>query len=89
MQAIEFQTTVKKIVSAMPKEKQGELSAYAEDEMVRVIVHTPVYQQPHPRKDLLQDAKDKGYEDFFDYLLDHPIRIPNVKYLTREEAHER
>jgi hypothetical protein len=89
MQAIEFQTTVKKIVSAMPKEKQKELDAHTEDELVRVIVLTPVYHQSTPRKDLLKDAKNKGYEDFFDYLMDNPLDVPNPIRYTREELHER
>lgn len=89
MQAIEFQTTVKKIVSAMPEEKRNELDAHTEDETVRVIVLTSAHQRPRQKKDLLQDAKDKGYEDFFEYLMDHPLDIPNPIRYTREELHER
>lgn len=89
MQAIEFQTTVKKIISAMPKEKRGELGTRTEDETVRVIVLTSPHLQPRTQKDLLQDAKDKGYSDFLDYLMDHPIDIPNPIRYTREELHER
>jgi hypothetical protein len=73
----------------MPKEKLEELSTHTEDEMVRVIVFTPVYQQRRPRKDLLQDVKNKGYEDFFDYLMDNPLDVPNLIRYTREELHER
>jgi hypothetical protein len=89
MQAIEFQTTVKKIVSAMPEEKRSELDAHTEDETVRVIVLTSSHQKPRQQKDLLQDAKDKGYEDFFEYLMDHPLETPNPIRYTREELHER
>jgi hypothetical protein len=89
MQAIEFQTTVKKIISAMPKEKRSELDTHTEDETVRVIVLTSPLPQPQTHKDLLQDAKEKGYDDFFDYLMDHPFDIPNPVRYTREELHER
>lgn len=89
MQAIEFQTTVKKIVSAMPEEKRNELDAHTEDETVRVIVLTSTHPKPRQKKDLLQDAKDKGYEDFFEYLMDHPLEIPNPIRYTRDELHER
>lgn len=89
MQAIEFQTTIKKIVSAMPEDKRGELGAHTEDETVRVIVLTSSHQKPRIQKDLLRDAKDKGYEDFFEYLMDHPLDIPNPIRYTRDELHER
>ncbi|MBK8903900.1 MAG: hypothetical protein IPM53_22150 [Anaerolineaceae bacterium] len=89
MQAIEFQTTVKKIVSAMPEEKRNELDAHTEDETVRVIVLTSAHPKPRQKRDLLQDAKDKGYEDFFEYLMDHPLDIPNPIRYTRDELHER
>ena len=89
MQAIEFQTTIKKIIPAMPRSMQSELSTYTQDETVRVIVLTSFPQQPHKQKDLLQDAKDKGYEDFFEYLMDHPFNVPNPIRYSREELHER
>ncbi|MFZ0545076.1 MAG: hypothetical protein WAM60_06545 [Candidatus Promineifilaceae bacterium] len=89
MNAIEFQTTVKEIVSAMPKERRGELNTHNEDEKVRVIVLTSPPQQPQTHKDLLKDAKDKGYTDFLEYLMDYPLDIPNPIRFTREELHER
>lgn len=90
MQAIEFHTTVKKIVSAMPKDKRSEMGTHNEDEIVRVIVlASPQQQQQHLHKDLLQDAKEKGYDDFFEYLMDHPLTLPNPVRYTREELHER
>lgn len=89
MQAIEFQTTLKKIISAMPKDKRDELGIHAEDETVRVIVLTSSQQQIRIRKDLLQDAKAKGYEDFFEYLMDHPLDVPYPIRYTREQLHER
>ncbi len=89
MQAIEFQTTLKKIISAMPKEKRDELGVHAEDETVRVIVLTSTQQQTRVRKDLLQDAKNKGYEDFFEYLMDYPLEVPHPIRYTREQLHER
>jgi hypothetical protein len=89
MQAIEFQTTLKKIISAMPKEKRDELGMHTEDETVRVIVLTTPQQQIRVRKDLLQDARDKGYKDFFEYLMDHPLDVPHPTRYTREQLHER
>ena len=89
MQAIEFQTTVEQIITAMPKEKREELAAHMEDETVRVIVLTSMRQQPRIRKDLLQDAQVKGYVDFIDYLMDYPLNVPDPFRFTREELHER
>ncbi len=89
MQAIEFQTTVKKIISAIPKEKRGELNTHTEDETVRVIILTSPRKQPRIHKDLLQEAKEKGYNDFFDYLMDYPLEKLNPIRYTREELHER
>lgn len=89
MQAVEFQTTWKKIVSAMPKEKRGELSGRDENEMVRVIVLTSPQQQTNTRKDLIGDAQEKGYVDFLEYLMDYPLDVPHPIRFTREELHER
>ncbi len=89
MYAIEFQTTIKHIISAMPKEKQSELRQHSEDEAVRVIVLTQFNPPPHTQQDLLQDAKEKGYVDFLDYLIDHPLNVPDPIRFSREELHER
>lgn len=89
MQAIEFQTTVQKLIPVVPKGRWGELSTHTNDEIVRVIVLTSPRQQPRKQKNLLQDAKAKGYDDFFEYLMDHPFDVPNPIRYTREEIHER
>ena len=89
MHAIEFQTTVKKIISAIPEEIRGELLEHTDDETVRVIVLTSPRREPRARKDLLRDAKEKGYDDFLDYLMDHPLDVANPIRFTREELHER
>lgn len=90
MQAIEFQTTMKEIISAMPQEKRDELGNYTEDQIVRVVVipsPSPQSSMPPDRKDLLQDAKDKGYDDFLEYLMDYPLQIEDFKPLTRDEIY--
>lgn len=89
MKTIEFQTTVKKIALAMPKDKQRELETHTDDEEVHVIVLTPISKQPRPHKNLLQDAKEKGYADFLEYLMDNPFDIPNPIRFSRDELHER
>ncbi len=89
MNAIEFQTTVKKIISAIPKDKRGELGAQSGDATVRVIVLTTPHQKPGRQKNLLQDAKEKGYEDFLEYLFDHPLEKAHLIRFTREQLHER
>lgn len=89
MKTIEFQTTVKKITSAMPKDKQHEMKPHHDDEEVYVIVLTPSSKQARPHKDLLQDAKEKGYTDFLEYLMDNPFDIPNPYRFSRDELHER
>jgi hypothetical protein len=89
MDAIEFQTTVKEIITTIPKDKQKSLAKYHGDKAVRVIILT----QPSPkiglRKDLLRDAEEKGYDDFLDYLIDHPLPVPHPIRFSREELHER
>jgi hypothetical protein len=89
MQAIEFQTTIKEIRSSLPKEKWSELSAYGDDEAVRVIVLAQPRPHPSEQKDLLRDAKEKGYEDFLDYLIDHPLPVTDPARFSRDELHER
>lgn len=92
MYVIEFQTHIDKGVIEIPAEQREALLSIATSTPVRVIILAPETQEPLPmtaRKDLVQDAKDKGYDSFIDYLLDHPVRIPNMTYLTREEANAR
>jgi len=89
MQAVEFQTTWKKIVSAMPKEKRSELGGHDENEMVRVIVLASPQPQSGSRKDLIREAQEKGYTDFLEYLIDYPLDVPHPTRFTREELHER
>lgn len=96
MYAIEFQTQIHDGMIEIPAEQREALLSQIDGGVVRVIVMTlerkpvaAVQAQAKPEIDLVQDAKDKGYSSFLDYLLDHPIRIPHVEYLTREEAHER
>ena len=90
MHAIEFQTTIKKIIPAIPQEKREELLQHTSDETVRVIVLTsPPQQATRKRKDLLHDAEAKGYEDFLEYLMDHPLDVPNPIRFTRNDLHER
>lgn len=92
MYAIEFQALIDKGVIEIPAEQREALLSVAASTPVRVIILTPEQQKPvsiPARKDLVQDAKDKGYDSFIDYLLDNPVRIPNVTYLSREEANAR
>jgi hypothetical protein len=76
----------------IPKEQRAALSLLAVNTPVRVIILASE-QQPvalkGKSKDLLQDAKDKGYDDFIEYLMDHPFDVPNPVRYTREELHER
>ncbi|WP_420644980.1 hypothetical protein [Candidatus Leptofilum sp.] len=92
MYAIEFQTRIKDGVIEVPEEQREALLSVAANAPIRVIILTSEQQEPVPipaGKDLVQDAKDKGYDSFIDYLIDHPVRIPNMTYLTREEANAR
>lgn len=92
MQAIEFQTTVKEIITAVPISQRHELLSYTEDEQVRVILLTaPVPSSPattSPR-DRMTDAREKGYTDFLDYLMDYPLQVDQPIRWTRDELHER
>lgn len=89
MQAVEFQTTWKRIKSAMPDEKRGEISGYGENDTVRVIVLPSAQQQTPLRQDLATDAREKGYDDFLEYLFDHPLTVPHPIRFSRDELHER
>ncbi len=92
MLAIEFQTTLKEIITAVPMQQRHELLSYTEDEQVRVIVLTsPVPSPPAivPPLDRLTDARDKGYTDFLEYLMDYPVAVDQPIRWTREELHER
>lgn len=92
MFAIEFQAQIRNGMIEIPAEEREALAAQIKGGIVRVIVMAPEPKQAAAamtQVDLVQDAKDKGYDSFVDYLLDHPVRIPDIEYLTREEAHER
>lgn len=90
MHAFEFQTTVKKIIPAIPQEKRDEFLRHTDDETVRVIVLTsPRPTAAHKRKDLLHDAEVKGYGDFLEYLMDYPLDVPNPIRFGRDDLHER
>lgn len=86
MQTIEFQTTVKEIMPALPADKREALGTHGDNETVRVIVMTA---EPQAAKDLLRDAQEKGYDDFLEYLFDHPLTVTNTRRFTRDELHER
>ena len=92
MYAIEFQTHIEDGVIEIPIEQRAALLSLPASTPIRVIILAPEQAQI-PKdvdgKDLVQDAQEKGYDSFIDYLLDHPVRIPNMTYLTREEANAR
>ncbi|MCA9964986.1 MAG: hypothetical protein KC423_12105 [Anaerolineales bacterium] len=92
MYAIEFQTHIEDGIIEIPVEQRAALLSLPASTPIRVIILAPE-QTEAPKetisKDLVQDAQDKGYDSFIDYLLDHPVRIPNITYLTREEANAR
>ena len=89
MYAIEFQTTVKRILPAIPEDKQSSLRGHSGEEAVRVIVLTTPAEQTEPRADMLLEAKSKGYDDFFEYLLDNPLNIASPTRYSRDELYER
>ncbi|MCA9995454.1 MAG: hypothetical protein KDE56_06900 [Anaerolineales bacterium] len=92
MYAIEFQTHIEDGVIEIPIEQRAALLSLPASTPIRVIILAPEQVQipkDVDRKDLVQDAQEKGYDSFIDYLLDHPVRIPNMTYLTREEANAR
>ena len=77
----------------IPVNYRDELSALFQGKKVRITVESaekPKQQTRAQEIDLIQDAEEKGYDSFIDYLLDHPVRLPDdVTYLTREEANAR
>lgn len=92
MYAIEFQTHIENGIIEIPVEQRAALLSLPASTPIRVIILAPeqvTIPKETGNKDLVQDAKDKGYGSFIDYLLDHPVRIPNITYLTREEANGR
>jgi hypothetical protein len=80
MFAIEFQTQIRNGIIEIPAKQREELLAQINGGEVRVIVLAPAAKKP---------TKEGNEQSFLQYLLENPIRLPNVEYLTREEAHER
>ena len=80
MQAIEFQTTLKKIISAMPKEKRDELGMHREDETVRVIVLTSSHQHPRVKhaimnKSEIRELIHRFYARYAVHSIAEPIQL--------------
>ena len=94
MFTVEFDINLQNIMSAAPQDKRHKLRLHPIGHAVRVIILAigNVVQEPKKtvtRKDLLQDAKENGYDDFFEYLMDNPVSLPNPIRFTREELHAR
>ena len=89
MQAVEFQTTLKEIITAVPEQQRRELQAYHGDNLVRVIVLASTTPILATAKDRLADAQAKGYDDFLEYLIDYPLEVDHPQRLTRDQLHER
>ncbi len=80
MYAIEFQTKLRDGIIEIPQVKRDELQPHLKEDNVRVIVMVP---EANNNSGLQEEPS------FLQKLLENPIRLPNVEYLTREEAHER
>ena len=80
MFAIEFHTQIRNGIIEIPAKQREELLAQINGGEVRVIVLAPATTKP---------AKEVKEHSFLQYLLENPIRLPDVEYFTREEAHER
>ena len=94
MFSIEFDTSIQTIMPAIPQEKRHKLRQHPIGNAVRVIILAMgnLVQEPKKRvarKDLLQDSKEKGYDDFFEYLMDNPVPLSNPIRFTRDELHAR
>ena len=95
MFAIEFQAHIKDGIIEIPAEQHQLLRSKVNGDPVRIIVLTSEEKQVLPppavqSKSLTEDAKEKGYDSFLDYLLDHPVQLPvGESYLSREEANVR
>lgn len=93
MYAIEFQANIDDGIIEIPVAHREALLSKIKGSPVRIIVLAPEAQEAAAtipeQKDLAQDFKEKGYDSFIDYLLDNPVRIPNMTYLTSDEANAR
>lgn len=92
MYAIEFQAQIRDGKIEIPAEEREALAAQVNGGTVRVIVMAPEKKQAAAateKIDLVQDAKNKGYDSFIKYLLDHPLQIPDFRPLTRDEIYDR
>lgn len=91
MYAIEFQAHIRDGAIEIPEAYREALLAQINNAPVHVIVLAPEQKQTVSplKKDLVKDAKEKGYDNFIDYLLDHPLSIPDFTPLTREEIYDR
>ena len=80
MSHLEYKTTIRNGDIVITDELRQALLAQGEGQTIRIII---------PAKNLLREAKEKGYDDFLEYLIDHPIHTSDPVPMTREELHER
>jgi hypothetical protein len=87
MYAIEFETRIQNGTIEIPAEKKQELLTQIDGDSVRVIILTN--KQTQKVKKEIKDSVSFDQVSYIDYLLENPIREPDVQYLSREEIYER
>jgi hypothetical protein len=72
------------------EEQKKELTVLKEGSPVELILRADesdtASEKTKPR-DILQEMEERGYDSIIDYLMDYPLQIEDIEFLTREEIY--
>ncbi len=72
------------------KEQCQELNAIKNGAPVEIILRAndfQVNQEKSHQRDILREMAERGYDSIIDYLMDYPLYIEGMTYLSREEIY--
>jgi hypothetical protein len=74
----------------IPEEQKKELGIIKDGSPVELILRAEeqnsTQERPYSR-DILKEMEESGYDSIVEYLMDYPLQIENVEFLTREEIY--
>ena len=74
----------------IPEEQKKELVAIKDGSPVELILRAKEpdsTQEESESRDILKEMEERGYDSIIDYLMDYPLQIEDVEFLTREEIY--
>jgi hypothetical protein len=74
----------------IPEGQRKELSVIKDGSPIELILRANDLDSPQEKskpRDILQEMEDRGYDSIINYLMDYPLQIEGVEYLTREEIY--